>query len=104
MTEPSQQPPAAAPKERRGWTVGVNAPGYLPDMEPYTVPSHDQAFMCLQHELVHSREALYDDSDNGADDQLQAASDELCTDRKRLGRVTMSVQAFGLIHWICPAE
>jgi hypothetical protein len=77
----------------------------MPDMEPYTVPSHDQAFMCLQEELVRTREALYDDDpNNGADDQLQAASDELCADRKRLGRVTMSIKAFGLIHWICPAE
>jgi hypothetical protein len=92
-------------KMRRGWTVGVNAPGYMPDMEVYTLPSHDAAFMALQEELVHTRESLYDDSDtHNADAQLQDACDTLCLLRKSNGRVTMSVEAFGLVHWICPAE
>ena len=86
---------------RRGWVVGVNAPGYLPDSEPVVYSSFDAAWMGLVEELVRTRESLYDDNPhNGADKQLQEATDAACDQVKNYGNVPFSILAFDLVHWI----
>lgn len=84
------------------YTVGVNAPGYLPDAEPVTCPDYESAFFQLCADLVATREALHGDDDAEADAKLDAATCAASAASK--DRAPFMVQAFGLAHWIAPAD
>lgn len=93
---------------RKGWLVGVNAPGFQPDNEPRAYPSYTAASLALQYELVVTRETLPDQFHllNGevelVDEDLQRAADEVAESARAKGPV--SVEFLGLVHWMERAE
>lgn len=84
------------------YTVGVNAPGYLPEAEPVTCASYADAFFQLCADLVQTREALFADDDESADARLDDAT-QAASDASKSGK-PFAVQAFGLCHWIAEGD
>ncbi|UTC29815.1 hypothetical protein BAJUN_01850 [Bajunvirus bajun] len=84
------------------YLVGFNAPGYLPDSEPVVCASFEDAFFTLCADLVATRNDLYPDDDANADSLLDDAT--CAASAESVKREPFSVQAFGLAHWIEPAE
>jgi len=98
------QPIPPSSKGRRGWIVGVNASGYLPDSEPVTYGVFNDAFMGLMEEMTRTRESLFDDDAREADDLLDNAIEKACQWVKdNPNGAAYSVQLMGLVHWIEPA-
>ena len=84
---------------RKGWRVGVNAPGYLPDQDPTVHPTFTDAFFELQRQLVDTREILYDDASPAADEELQYASDQ-ASEYSKTDKEGFQVTLMGIVHWI----
>ena len=80
------------------YTIGWNMPGYLPDMEPYTVDTADEAKRAMIDELLRHADQVDEGDSNLADEISHKAEDlNLCDVSTGWGETVG-----GLAYWIEP--
>lgn len=58
------------------YTIGWNMPGYLPEMEPYTVDTADEAKRAMIDELLRHADQV-DEGDHNIADELSHIAEDL---------------------------
>ena len=77
------------------YVICVNRPGYLPEMEPYTVDGIDEAAEAVQVEVDRTAEA----HDLRADPEVKA---KIAGDLRKLGCYSAGVMLGGYVHEAVP--
>lgn len=79
-----------------GYTIGWNMPGYLPEMEPYTLDTADEAKRAMIDEMLHTAD-LADIEDEA--EALTHAAEDLNLEDVSLG---WSNTVYDMAYWIEP--
>lgn len=83
------------------YTIGWNMPGYLPEMEPYTVDTADEAKRAMIDELDRYADQLSDSGYENRAVELAFAMEDLNLEDVSKG---WSTTIGNLNYWITPTE